>query len=63
MAVSIRMTDPTEIAAERAIPPLDWFVNRDGRFEPMLPEADGLLQSTAFPGLWLDRNAALARRL
>ncbi len=38
---------------------LDWFVNRDGRFEPILPSPDGILRSTAFPGLWLDRDALM----
>ena len=32
---------------------VDWFVNRDGQFEPMSPAADGILRSTVFPGLWL----------
>jgi Uma2 family endonuclease len=39
---------------------IDWFVNRDGRFEPMQPGADGILRSAVFPGLWLD-PAALVR--
>ncbi len=38
---------------------LDWFVNRDGRFEPMLPSTDGLMRSTVFPGLWLDPAALI----
>ncbi len=36
---------------------LDWFVNRDGRIEPMHPGADGILRSIVFPGLWLDPGA------
>ena len=36
---------------------VDWFVNRDGRFELMLPAADGVLRSSVFPGLWLDPAA------
>jgi Uma2 family endonuclease len=36
---------------------VDWFVNRDGRFEPLPPSADGILRSTVFPGLWLDPAA------
>lgn len=32
---------------------VDWFVNRGGRFELMLPDADGVLRSTVCPGLWL----------
>jgi Uma2 family endonuclease len=39
---------------------VDWFVNREGRFERMPPSADGILRSTVFPGLWLD-PAALVR--
>jgi Uma2 family endonuclease len=39
---------------------VDWFVNREGLFEPMPPSADGILRSTVFPGLWLD-PAALVR--
>ena len=36
---------------------VDWFVNREGRFELMPPSADGILRSTVFPGLWLDPAA------
>jgi Uma2 family endonuclease len=36
---------------------VDWFVNREGRFEPLPPSADGILRSTVFPGLWLDPGA------
>jgi Uma2 family endonuclease len=39
---------------------VDWFVNQEGQFQPMLPAADGILRSTVFPGLWLD-PAALVR--
>jgi hypothetical protein len=39
---------------------VDWFVNRDGRFELMPTGADGILRSTVFPALWLD-PAALVR--
>src|SRR4029077_1165479 len=39
---------------------VDWFVNREGRFELMPPSAAGILRSTVFPGLWLD-PAALVR--
>lgn len=43
-------------------PAVDWFVLRDGRYDPLTPDpADGLLKSVAFPGLWLD-PAALTRR-
>jgi Uma2 family endonuclease len=33
---------------------VDWFVNREGRFERIDPAADGIVRSTVFPGLWLD---------
>jgi len=36
---------------------VDWFVNREGRFELMAAGADGILRSTVFPGLWLDPAA------
>jgi Uma2 family endonuclease len=39
---------------------IDWYVNRGGQFERILPQADGILRSEVFPGLWLD-PAALMR--
>lgn len=33
---------------------IDWFVLREGKFVALLPDADGVLKSTVFPGLWLD---------
>jgi Uma2 family endonuclease len=36
---------------------IDWFVQRQGRFENLVPASDGLLRSEAFPGLWLDADA------
>lgn len=39
---------------------VDWFVLRDGQYEPMPMDAQGLVRSEAFPGLWLD-PAALVR--
>jgi Uma2 family endonuclease len=38
---------------------LDWFVLRDGLYVPTAIEADGILHSTVFPGLWLDPKALL----
>ena len=35
---------------------LDWFVLRDGQYEPLAAGDDGILRSTVFPGLWLDPN-------
>src|SRR5437868_3248080 len=39
---------------------VDWFVWRKGQFERLMPDADGILKSEVFPGLWLD-PAALVR--
>jgi hypothetical protein len=39
---------------------IDWFVLRDGQYERMSVDAQGLLRSEVFPGLWLD-PAALVR--
>ncbi len=38
---------------------IDWFVLREGRFEPLSPDDDGIIRSTVFPGLWLDPAALL----
>jgi len=38
---------------------VDWFVLREGAYEPLAPAPDGSLRSTAFPGLWLDPAALL----
>jgi Putative restriction endonuclease len=38
---------------------IDWFVNRQGRFERLPLSADGIFRSTVFPGLWLDPAALL----
>src|SRR5262249_38203500 len=32
---------------------LDWFVLREGRYEPLAAGAGGVLRSTGFPGLWV----------
>ncbi len=37
-----------------------WFINRDGKFEELTPEADGYFHSQVFPGLWLDPSALIA---
>jgi len=42
---------------------IDWFVLREGRYEPMALAADGLYRSTVFPGLWLDPIALLSHDL
>jgi len=39
---------------------VDWFVLRDGVYEPLQPDADGILRSEVFPGLWLPMDALWA---
>ena len=36
---------------------MDWFDLRDGVYEPLQPDADGILRSEVFPGLWLPMDA------
>jgi hypothetical protein len=36
---------------------IDWFVLREGRYEPLPLGADGFYRSEVFPGLWLDPAA------
>jgi Uma2 family endonuclease len=38
---------------------VDWFVLRDGQYERMPLDAQGLVHSEVFPGLWLDPEALL----
>jgi Uma2 family endonuclease len=38
---------------------IDWFVSRNGRFDRLLPGADGHLESEVLPGLWLDPAALI----
>jgi Uma2 family endonuclease len=40
-----------------------WFILRDGRFEDLSVDADGIRRSIVFPGLWLDADALLAEDL
>jgi hypothetical protein len=42
---------------------IDWFVLREGRFDRLLPDADGITRSIVFPGLWLDTAALLGNDL
>jgi Uma2 family endonuclease len=42
---------------------LRWYVARGGQFELLAADADGITRSLAFPGLWLDANALLARNM
>jgi Uma2 family endonuclease len=47
----VRSIDPDEVV---------WYVQEDGRFVAVPTDADGLLRSRVFPGLWLDPKALLA---
>jgi Uma2 family endonuclease len=38
---------------------LDWFILREGRFERLEPDAQGIYRSEVFPGLWLNSGALL----
>jgi len=38
---------------------VDWFVLRDGVYEPLKADEAGILRSEVFPGLWLDVEALL----
>jgi Uma2 family endonuclease len=38
---------------------IHWFVTRNGRFEPLMLDGEGIYRSEAFPGLWLDPEAFL----
>lgn len=38
---------------------IDWFILDAGAYQPLAPDADGLLKSRVFPGLWLDAEALL----
>lgn len=38
---------------------IDWFVLRGGDFKPLVPDAEGVLRSETFPGLWLDAQALM----
>jgi Uma2 family endonuclease len=39
---------------------VDWFVLREGRYVLLQPDANGILKSEIFPGLWLDPAALIA---
>lgn len=38
---------------------VDWFVLREGRYDPRAADERGVLKSEQFPGLWLDVGALL----
>ena len=41
----------------------DWFRLREGEYIQLEPNADGVICSEVFPGLWLDKSALLAGNL
>ncbi|GAA6620551.1 Uma2 family endonuclease [Scytonema sp. NUACC26] len=38
---------------------LDWYCLQDGKYLPLEPDADGIIRSLVFPGLWLAVSALL----
>jgi Uma2 family endonuclease len=38
---------------------IDWFLLRNGQYQPLPRDPDGILRSEVFPGLWLDPEALL----
>lgn len=51
---------PEYLVAQADEQRVDWFVLRDGVYEPLQPDADGVLCSKVFPGLWLPMDALWA---
>lgn len=45
------------LAAQAYEQRMDWFVLREGVYEALQPDSDGILRSEVFPGLWLPENA------
>jgi Uma2 family endonuclease len=39
---------------------LDYFISREGKFQPLSPNSGGTFRSEAFPGLWLHAPSLLA---
>lgn len=39
---------------------IDWYVLKEGRFDKLLADADGIYRSRVFPGLWLNPIALVA---
>jgi Uma2 family endonuclease len=39
---------------------LDWWALREGEYQPLQPDAAGVVKSEVYPGLWLDVPALLA---
>jgi Uma2 family endonuclease len=47
------------VTGERRI---HWWELRDEAYQPLEPDADGIIKSRVFPGLWLDLPGAAAKR-
>ena len=48
------------LAAQAYEQRVDWFVLREGVYEALQPDSDGILRSEVFPGLWLSGDALWA---
>ena len=48
------------LAAQAYEQRVDWFVLREGVYEALQPDSDGILRSEVFPGLWLPMDALWA---
>lgn len=48
------------LAAQAYEQRIDWFVLREGVYETLQPDQDGILRSEVFPGLWLPVDALWA---
>jgi Uma2 family endonuclease len=42
---------------------LDWFQLLEGEYQPLMPDAEGIIRSQVFPGLWLAVNALLGSQM
>ena len=42
---------------------LDWFGLVDGDYQPLIPDADGIIRSQVFPGLWLAAESLLSNQM
>lgn len=48
------------LAAQAYEQRVDWFVLREGEYEALQPDSNGILRSEVFPGLWLPADALWA---
>ncbi len=40
----------------------DWFILRDGEYQRLAPDAEGIYRGEVFPGLWLKADALIAEQ-